>query len=121
MPLYPQYAPDFKIKIDGENLPPAIRASVMSVRYDNGSTEMDRVELQLADPNLVVVHRWMRRGVVQQYCRDEVEIFADHRLCAAAAVDSYGVPNPWTDEQRARVVEAMWQRGQLKITNTSTD
>ncbi len=52
MPAHPQYAPEFKIRINGENLPSVIRASVMSVRFDDGSKEMDRVEIQLADPGL---------------------------------------------------------------------
>ena len=52
MPAHPQYAPEYKIRINGENLPPVIRASIMSVRFDDGSKEMDKVEVQLADPGL---------------------------------------------------------------------
>jgi len=52
MPVHPQYAPEYKIAINGGNLPPAIRASIMSVRFDDGSKEMDRVEIHLADPEL---------------------------------------------------------------------
>ncbi len=52
MPAHPQYAPEYKIRINGENLPSAIRSSIMSVRFDDGSKEMDRVEIQLADPGL---------------------------------------------------------------------
>lgn len=52
MAAHPQYAPQYKIKINGENIPPSLRASILSVRYDNGATEMDRVEIKLADPGL---------------------------------------------------------------------
>ena len=52
MPFHPQYAPEYKIKINGQNLPPAMRASVMSVKFDSGVDEMDRVEIQMADPGL---------------------------------------------------------------------
>lgn len=61
MPFHPQYAPDYKILINGAPLPPAIRASVMSVRYDSGSEEMDRVEMQLSDPGL----RWLEHPLLK--------------------------------------------------------
>jgi phage protein D len=63
MSVESQYAPDFKIKINGENLPPPIRASIMSVRYDNSAGEMDRVEVQLADPGL----RWLEHPLLSLY------------------------------------------------------
>jgi phage protein D len=52
MPFYPQYAPDYIIKINGQNLPANIRNSIMSVKFDDAVRETDRVELQVFDSNM---------------------------------------------------------------------
>lgn len=63
MAFHPQYAPDFKIKIKGQLLPPALRAAVMSVRFENAAKEMDRVEVQIFDPKL----QWLENPLFKTY------------------------------------------------------
>jgi uncharacterized protein len=53
MPGFPQYAPEYKIVIDGERLPDAMRGAVISVNYQDGIEGADRVEVTLANPSLV--------------------------------------------------------------------
>jgi uncharacterized protein len=53
MTRYARYAPSFTVKVNGEPLPTAMRASVISVRYQDGLEGADRVELTLANPGLV--------------------------------------------------------------------
>lgn len=61
MARYPRYAPEFRIRIGGEPLPPALRASVTSVSYQNGLEGADRVEVQLANENL----RWLDHPLLE--------------------------------------------------------
>jgi phage protein D len=51
----PRYVPEFKIRIDGQDIPAAMRASVTSVRYTDGSEGADQVQVSLANPDL----RWL--------------------------------------------------------------
>jgi uncharacterized protein len=51
-----QFAPDFAVQINGHDIPAAMRASIVAVRYEDGLRGADRVELDLANPNL----RWLR-------------------------------------------------------------
>lgn len=46
------YAPSFTIRLDGEPLPPAMRASITSVRHTDGIEGADRVELTVANDRL---------------------------------------------------------------------
>jgi len=59
MPRYSTYAPDFQVRINGEPLPAAVRATVGSIRYEDGLNAADRVEINLANPNL----RWLQRHI----------------------------------------------------------
>jgi phage protein D len=52
MARYPQYAPQFKVEIDGGPLPPALRASVVSLTYHDGMKGADSVEVTFANPGL---------------------------------------------------------------------
>jgi uncharacterized protein len=52
MARYQRYAPEFSIRIDGENLPVEIRSSIASLNYQDGIEGADRVELSLANPSL---------------------------------------------------------------------
>jgi hypothetical protein len=61
MARYPRYAPAFEIKINGEKLPIAMRASVVSVSYQNGIEGADRVEITLANDDL----RWLDHLLLQ--------------------------------------------------------
>jgi phage protein D len=56
----PQYAPEYTVKIADQELPAAVRASVMSVRLESGMGTASRVEIQLANTNL----RWLKAHIV---------------------------------------------------------
>src|SRR5215831_9966638 len=56
---YPRYVPDYSIKINGRELPGPVRSSVMSVLYQDGMQEADRVEIKLANTNL----RWLQNHI----------------------------------------------------------
>lgn len=69
---YPYYAPDYRVEIDGDELPAAVRNAVTSVRYEDGIGSLlvnpsdeegtgaaDRVEIELANPDL----RWLQRHI----------------------------------------------------------
>jgi Bacteriophage probable baseplate hub protein len=56
MSTHPQYVPHFRIRINDNELPAAVRASVTSVSYQDGVNEADRVEIELANSNL----RWLQ-------------------------------------------------------------
>jgi phage protein D len=59
MARYPKYAPDFKIRINDEDMPASVRAAVTNVRYQDGHQAADRVEIGIANPNL----RWLQRHI----------------------------------------------------------
>ena len=47
-----QFVPDYRVEINGAEIPAALRASVISVTYDDGLNSSNRVEIKLANPNL---------------------------------------------------------------------
>lgn len=55
MAQFPRYAPEFSLRINGDPLPPALRAAVSSVSYTDGIEGADRVEVTFANPGL----RWL--------------------------------------------------------------
>ncbi len=59
MARYPRYAPEFRIRINDNDLPPALRASITSVRYQDGVNAADRVEIGIANTNL----RWLQTHI----------------------------------------------------------
>jgi hypothetical protein len=59
MAAHPRYAPNFKIQINDQEIPAALRASVTSVSYEDGMQAADRVEIGLANINL----RWLRNHI----------------------------------------------------------
>lgn len=59
MARYPNYAPDFRIRINDDAMPAGVRAAVTSVRYQDGHQAADRVEIGIANPNL----RWLQRHI----------------------------------------------------------
>lgn len=59
MAAHPSYAPDFRIRINGEELPKAVRASVTGVRYEDALQRADRVEISLANTDL----RWLQKHI----------------------------------------------------------
>jgi hypothetical protein len=54
-----RYAPDFRVTINGSDLPAALRASITSVRYHDGTQAADRVELGIANVDL----RWLQTHI----------------------------------------------------------
>ncbi len=55
MPRYPRYAPEFRIRIDGNPLPLGLRAAVTKITYQDGMQGADRVEVVFANHDL----RWL--------------------------------------------------------------
>jgi hypothetical protein len=51
MARYPQYAPQFKVDIDGAPLPHGLRGSISSVAYKDGLEGADSVEVTFANPS----------------------------------------------------------------------
>ena len=54
-------APEFSLRIDGDAIPAALRASIVSVSYTDGIEGADRVELSIANPSL----RWLDHPLLQ--------------------------------------------------------
>ncbi|MGB9180933.1 MAG: hypothetical protein WCB68_17000 [Pyrinomonadaceae bacterium] len=61
MARYPLYAPDFRIKIDGDKIPATLRAAIASISYQDGIEGADRVEVTIANDNL----RWLDHPLLQ--------------------------------------------------------
>jgi hypothetical protein len=61
MALFPKYAPEFRLRINDEPLPVALRAAVSSVTYQDGLEGADRVEVTFANPGL----RWLDHPLLQ--------------------------------------------------------
>ena len=55
MNAFSQYAPDFRIVINGETISAALRGHVVSINHQTGIKGADRVEVTIANPNL----RWL--------------------------------------------------------------
>jgi hypothetical protein len=60
MAAYPQYAPDFRIQINDQDMPSQVRTAVTSVRYQDGRDAADRVEVSIANPNLQLLKNHIR-------------------------------------------------------------
>jgi phage protein D len=56
-----RYAPEFQVRINGQVVPAALRASIMSVSYQTGLEGADRVELSIANENL----RWLDHALLK--------------------------------------------------------
>lgn len=52
MAVQSQYAPVYRLAINGNNLPAAVRSCITSVRYEDGLEGADQVQISLANPNL---------------------------------------------------------------------
>lgn len=61
MARYPFYAPEFRVKIDDEELPAALRGSISSLSYQDGLEGADRVEISIANESL----RWLDHPLLQ--------------------------------------------------------
>jgi phage protein D len=67
---YPTYAPSYTVRIDGRLLPTAMRASITSLRYQDGLEGADRVELVLANEDL----QWLDHPLLQVDAGLELDI-----------------------------------------------
>src|SRR6266705_926338 len=56
-----KYAPDYRIKIGGDPIPPALRAAVMRISYQDGIEGADRVEVTLANDRF----QWIDHPLLQ--------------------------------------------------------
>jgi len=61
MARVPKYAPEFRLRINGDPLPVALLAAVSSVTYTDGIEGADRVEITFANPAL----RWLDHPLLQ--------------------------------------------------------
>jgi phage protein D len=59
LPATLQFVPDYRIEINGSEIPSALRASITSVVYQDGLDAADRVEVGLANANL----RWLQSHI----------------------------------------------------------
>jgi uncharacterized protein len=114
MAANPRYVPDFKVRIDGEDIPAAMRASVTSVSYTDGTEGADQVQIVLANPDL----RWLNHpmlklnnelSLVMGYAPDGLEeMFVGEITTREASFPSGGVP---TFSVRALDLTHRLQRG----------
>src|SRR5256714_199356 len=61
MGRFPIYAPDYRLKIGGDNIPAALRAAIVSINYQDGMEGADRVEVTIANEDL----RWLDHPLLQ--------------------------------------------------------
>jgi Bacteriophage probable baseplate hub protein len=54
-----RFAPEFRVRIEGRDIPAALRSSITSVRYQDGTGAADRVELGIANVDL----RWLQQHI----------------------------------------------------------
>jgi hypothetical protein len=54
-----RFAPDFRVSINGQELPAALRQSISSIRYEDGTQAADRVEVGIANVDL----RWLQQHI----------------------------------------------------------
>lgn len=59
MTRFAGYAPDFRLRVNGVPMPPPIRSLVTGVRYQDGQNAADRVEVEIANPDL----RWLQSHI----------------------------------------------------------
>src|SRR5258708_1181378 len=52
MATYPQYAPEFRVQINDQDMPAVVRSAVTSVRYEDGRDAADRVEIGIGNSDL---------------------------------------------------------------------
>src|SRR5271170_7940211 len=60
MASYPQYVPQFNISINGQPMPPVVRYSVTSIKFEDGRDAADRVEIAIANSDLRFLRNHIR-------------------------------------------------------------
>ena len=61
MAQFPTYAPEFKVELNGDPIPAALRGAMSSISYQDGLEGADRVEVTFANPAL----RWLDHPLLQ--------------------------------------------------------
>lgn len=98
MPNYPQYAPQFKVEVDGAPLPAGLRGSISSLTYQDGLEGADSVEVTFANPGL----QWLDHPLLAQdlgfrlsigYASDPLEeVFVGEVTGVSPSFPSGGMP-----------------------------
>jgi phage protein D len=98
MSRFPRYAPDFRITIDGDPIPAALRARIIRVTYEDGLKGADRVEISIANDGL----QWLDHPLFQVdnrltlaigYAPDPLEeVFVGEVTGVDASFPANGVP-----------------------------
>jgi hypothetical protein len=98
MPNYPQYAPQFKVEVDGAPLPAGLRGSISSLSYQDGLEGADSVEVTFANPGL----QWLDHPLLAQdlgfrlsigYASDPLEeVFVGEVTGVSPSFPSGGMP-----------------------------
>src|SRR3954447_25138699 len=94
----PQYAPLFTVRVGGEPLPASMRASITSLRYEDGLQGADRVELTLANDSLQWLDHPLLRAdtgleLLLGYAPDPLEkVFVGEITGVEASFPSGGMP-----------------------------
>lgn len=93
-----RYAPEFRVAINGDPIPAALRASISSVNYQTALEGADRVELSLVNENL----RWLDHPLLALdneltlsigYVPDPLaQVFVGRIVSATASFPSSGTP-----------------------------
>ncbi|NLX10730.1 MAG: hypothetical protein GXY36_13820 [Chloroflexi bacterium] len=60
MAQFSTYVPDYRLLINGQDIPPALRGCITSIRYQDGMGAADRVEIALANPDLRFLQEHIR-------------------------------------------------------------
>src|SRR5437868_5485126 len=60
MVAHPQYAPTYRLAINGSEIPAVLRNCITSVRYEDGLQGADQVQISLANPNLQFLQSHIR-------------------------------------------------------------
>jgi phage protein D len=61
MAKFPKYAPEFKIVLNGDPIPAALRGAIASISYQDGLEGADRVDVTFANQNL----KWLDHPLLQ--------------------------------------------------------
>jgi phage protein D len=81
---HPRYAPEFKLRINGQELPKEMRTVVTGVRYEDGTGRADRVEVAFANPDLRFLQKHIK-GLGFQPFPTGIRIGPMHGLSATPA------------------------------------
>ena len=98
MARFPRYAPQYRITIDGDEIPPALRGSIISVKLTSALKGANRVDLSIANQG----YRWTDHALLQTkldfslqlgYAPDPlVQMFAGKIVTVDSTFPQSGIP-----------------------------